>query len=510
MNKFIIISLEERIVLDAAAVAVAAGHVIYVNNAAPSAGADGQSWAHAFNSIQAALTEAASTPGADQIWVAKGTYTPTSGTDRSVSFNLPDNVALYGGFAGTETMLNQRNPSLNQTILSGDIGILNNNSDNSYTIVTLGNNGSVSATIDGFTISGANNDNPLSNGGGGISETNGSTLTVANDLFTNDRVADLGVARLTYARLGGGIYVADSVLNVSNSVFTNNFAKNGGAIGAISINGDFTVNVSGSTFTGNTNPLTTGSGGAISAGGTNVIDGNNLHPIAGHLNIDSSLFSNNSSRTGGGTFSFDILSETSTNTTYDHNQSIGFAGGAAHPEGNQSVTYLNDTFTNNFATLAGGAISDAFNANVLVRNSTFSNNSTQFAGGALDLEPGDGNVVVSFNTFSNNHATDPSAQGGVLYTFQDSNVTVFKNLFLDNSAGGQGGALFDQGSINYTVSQNTFSGNTVSSGPGNGPAIYLFGDETTVNSKAISRTDAILKSINTLNDGLVDDDIFLG
>src|SRR4051794_18860123 len=59
----------------------------------------GMSWANAQN-LQAALS--AARPGA-RLWVKAGTYTPTSGTDRGISFVLKTGVAVYGGFAGTET-----------------------------------------------------------------------------------------------------------------------------------------------------------------------------------------------------------------------------------------------------------------------------------------------------------------------------------------------------------------------------------------------------------------------
>src|SRR5258706_12512432 len=56
----------------------------------------------------------------EQVWVQMGTYTPAA-SDRTVSFILKSGVAIYGGFAGTETLLNQRNPTVNVTILSGDL-----------------------------------------------------------------------------------------------------------------------------------------------------------------------------------------------------------------------------------------------------------------------------------------------------------------------------------------------------------------------------------------------------
>ena len=60
---------------------------------------DGSSWENAFTDLQSALGSS----DCPEIWVATGTYKPTSGTDRTASFVLKNGVAIYGGFAGTET-----------------------------------------------------------------------------------------------------------------------------------------------------------------------------------------------------------------------------------------------------------------------------------------------------------------------------------------------------------------------------------------------------------------------
>src|SRR5436190_301007 len=81
---------------------------------------DGSSWTNAYTDLQSALSVASS---GDEIWVAAGTYEPTTGTDRIISFTLKNGVAVYGGFEGAETLLTQRNPATNVTTLSGNIGI---------------------------------------------------------------------------------------------------------------------------------------------------------------------------------------------------------------------------------------------------------------------------------------------------------------------------------------------------------------------------------------------------
>ena len=77
---------------------------LYVNHAAQGSNS-GLTWTDAFTDLQTALMTARSC----QVWVAKGTYYPAAdATDRSQAFLLRLGVQVYGGFAGTETLLSQR------------------------------------------------------------------------------------------------------------------------------------------------------------------------------------------------------------------------------------------------------------------------------------------------------------------------------------------------------------------------------------------------------------------
>jgi hypothetical protein len=124
--------------------------VIYVDNMAKGGSNTGMSWANAYLDLQDALERAASGYGS-QIWVAAGAYKPDS-EDVFAMFQLLDGVAIYGGFAATETSLNQRNWLTNETILTGDLdndGQIN--ASNALYVVTAADVNET-AIIDGFTI----------------------------------------------------------------------------------------------------------------------------------------------------------------------------------------------------------------------------------------------------------------------------------------------------------------------------------------------------------------------
>ncbi len=123
--------------------------IIYVDRGATGSNT-GMSWKNAYLDLQSALARAG-WGGGKEIWVAKGTYRPTANpADSSGTFELADGVEMYGGFAGTETALSQRNWITNKTVLTGDIDNDGENNDVWYVVTASDIN--ETAIIDGFII----------------------------------------------------------------------------------------------------------------------------------------------------------------------------------------------------------------------------------------------------------------------------------------------------------------------------------------------------------------------
>ena len=185
---------------------------------------NGSSWTNAYpaGSLQQAIDQAAT-----EVWVAAGVYRTTSGTDRTSSFHMRNSITIYGSFAGTETQLSQRNLSNGlTTTLTAEIGTAGI-SDNSYhTIHNTGLNNS--AIIDGFIITGANDDRPAMDtqglGGGIYNNGNGGVCspTIRNCVIINNR-AVFGAGIFNSGYLGG---VASPV--ITNCVIAFNLATTGG------------------------------------------------------------------------------------------------------------------------------------------------------------------------------------------------------------------------------------------------------------------------------------------
>jgi hypothetical protein len=208
---------------------LAAGEIIYVDAANAAVDPDGGSWATAYASLQNAIASVNSSP--TQIWVREGVYHPDEGAqispgDRTVAFDLPDGVAIYGGFAGTESYeeFDRRDPRQYVTILSGDLNdddATAGNGENSYHVVTSLNN-PVDTILDGFVISGGNADNAAD-----VNQRRGGGLWLSG---SSVRIVDCVVRGSTATSDGGGVYVASGSAAFSKCVFSTNAASQGGAV----------------------------------------------------------------------------------------------------------------------------------------------------------------------------------------------------------------------------------------------------------------------------------------
>src|SRR5699024_10191018 len=202
-------------------------NILYVNQNVVGGNGSGDSWANALPELVDAL-QWAKTNNTDplQIWVAKGIYLPTADSDRTKSFELVNNVAVYGGFAGIESDLEDRDWEANETILSGDLNgddgtDFANNGENSHHVIFNNNNGlNATALLDGFIIRGGNatpNIYPNNNGGGMFNDH--SSPAIINCIFIGNR-----------AVYGGGMNNHSSSPVLTNVTLSGNHADFGGGM----------------------------------------------------------------------------------------------------------------------------------------------------------------------------------------------------------------------------------------------------------------------------------------
>ncbi|MCP3875930.1 MAG: hypothetical protein GY699_22605 [Desulfobacteraceae bacterium] len=252
--------------------------IIFVDKNA-SGSQTGLTWASAFKKFQDGLDD--SNP-ADKIYVAKGTYLPTTmhggNNPENLTFQMKNEVEIYGGFDPGAGIVNfeDRDPDINETVLNGDIGYPDWDGDNVYHVFYHPSSLDLddTAVLDGFTISNGfarstenkgggmyNNEasptirnctfkNNKASFGAGMSNNFYSSPVVSHTKFVNntatsnaggmfnfaesnprvDACAFIGnQATNTYSD-GGGMRNFDSVPVVTNSLFLYNKAGNGGGV----------------------------------------------------------------------------------------------------------------------------------------------------------------------------------------------------------------------------------------------------------------------------------------
>ena len=471
----------------------AAGPVCYVNASATGA-ATGASWADAYTTVQDALADTNCT----EIWVAKGVYYPDEGSgqtndDRTSTFRLKNGVALYGGFAGTETARDQRAPAANVTVLSGDIdhetnpdttdanGVVtdtaNINGNNAYSVVS-GINTDNTAVLDGFTVTAGQANGSYSaikRGGGMENEGGSSSLTgvtfsgnLASDVgggMYNDNSSNPTLNNVTFssnsANDGGGMYNdGGSHPTLNNVTFSNNSASNDG--GGMYTNGSATLN-----------DVTFSNNSANDGGGMYNSSNPTLHNVT---------FSNNSASNNGGGMYNDHTGPTLNNVTFSSNSASNNGGGIYNDTGSPRLTdvvfsynsasdgggmysqqgypILTDTtFSHNSASDSGGGMFNRQSSPHLT-DSTFSDNSAGYGGG---MSNEDSNPELTDVTFSSNSAD----YGGGMENHLNSTPSLTNVTFSNNLANSDGGGMENDNSSPHLVNV-TFSGNSASGDGGGG------------------------------------------
>ena len=328
----------------------------------PGGSGDCSSWPNACD-LQTAL----SSPGGNkEIWVAAGTYTPTVPAGRVATFQLADGVALYGGFAGTETQRSQRDWTAHLTVLSGDLdgndttdihGVVTSTAHivgaNALHVVT-GSGVTRTAVLDGFVVTAGKADQPpYDQSGGGIVDAAGSP-TIRNATFIGN-----------WAASGGGMLNdGDSAPLLSNVTFSaNDVPQSGGAITNLGASPTL-IDV---TFHRNS---AGGYGGAMESETTSS------RPLL--VNV---VFSENSGHEGGGMSNLGAV-PTLVNVTFRGNSATAEGGGLdTMCESGDTQALVNVTFTGNSAN-DGGGLSTSGSCVKLV-NVTFSGNAASNHGGGI-------------------------------------------------------------------------------------------------------------------------------
>ena len=418
------------------AVALAQGQTIWhVNLSAdpcdpPSA--CGTIWQQAFVDLQDALNAARPNQSpSDQIWVAAGTYYP--GASQTDTFQLKSGVEVYGGFNGTETNLEQRDPETNVTILSGEIGVTGY-ADNCLTVVTGPTAfGHELASLDGFTVvAAARHAIHLSN----------SSPTLENLQIIDNRALD--GAGLDWS--GAGLFLeGDSAPQVTQCIFSGNQAMSGSG-GGVYCGAGSEPRFDYCRFVGNS----AGDGGGLynaSAAKPNVeprlqscvFDGNSASASGGGLfNLDESLmvvrdsvFINNSATSGAGAATgLGIF----TACVFSRNQASAQGGGIwtveFDPATQGPAVLSNCRIAGNESTQIGGGVQAARDVDLI--NCLVAGNLSGSGGGMASVSESHPNIYDS--TFRANKAVSYNSGGGYLVKGQ---ATIVNSIFWENRAAGQ-------------------------------------------------------------------------
>ncbi|MBN2789757.1 MAG: hypothetical protein JXR69_06180 [Candidatus Delongbacteria bacterium] len=326
----------------------------------------GRSWASAFASYQKAYDSARS---GEQVWIAEGTYKPTFDFELDLGekgkhFKLKNGVKFYGGFSGTETSILERNYNIYKTILSGDIGIANDSTDNVYHVFyhPAGTDLDSTAVIDGFVITKGAASAPEGDyrfGAGIFNWTSSPTIincdfienysngylggggAMYNNVQSNPKITNCYFFRNFAAHDGAGIFNIGSSPILTNCTFAENYCEFGTVFNNNNSNGTYT------NCLWENNTVTAGGGGVMNWNSSATIDrckiinnqalgscgggiwnqGASSSPVITNTLVADNYLTSELYGWGGGIYNYDQCSPTITNCTIVNNYSNNLGGG---------------------------------------------------------------------------------------------------------------------------------------------------------------------------------------
>ena len=480
--------------------------VVYVAKTGNDAN-DGLSWAAAKLTVTAGLNTAVA---GDEVWTAAGTY--------AERITLKAGAGLYGGFAGSEDSLVQRDWKGNVTILDGGAA---------GSVVTSPSGATTDTRIDGFTIR-----NGSATKGGGVSCTNASP-TIANNTIADNRGPGIfcfasaapAIDNNTITRNNGnpvgGICCDSSSPAITNNTITNN--TNGGiycfkssprvATNVISDNTGaglccYTTSspvIDSNTISRNTSTV---AGGIYSNASSPTVTDNTITQNTGHgisctgssATITHNTITDNASGTG-------INCQSSTIATIADNTIRGHTvGGIVCSKSSGSIT--SNMITHNTSTMGGGIYcstsSFAITNNIITGNAA--NGTASYNGGGgiccVSCSPSIENNVIMNNTAA---CSGLYSGGGGIYCTKSASPTIVHNRIVANIAtdydeeGGGGGIRCDSSSSpsivdNEIAGNSSASKNVYGSKVGYGGGIYCDSSSPTI-------TNNVIKSNNSVSGG---------
>lgn len=459
----------------------------YVNDSAIGLN-NGTSWTDAFNDLQDAIAAASA---GNQIWVATGEYTPVprangpyneDSSEREISFQINEGVAIYGGFAGNEQTFEERADLFDQTILTGDLNgddeitwdpphlcEFDNYDDNSYHVVNATNVDN--AFLDGFNIThgcaGGDGSWELKARGAGI-YVFGSNMTIRNCTIMYNKAS---VSAPSDA-IGAGIYSNDNNLTIRSCIIIRNQNQEDKK-GAIYLDsGD--IEIKRSTISEN--------------------DGNGIYYVPRtsefeNITISDCVISDNNrdgitfygiyeckNRPGGG---YPLHLMNITNSTVSDNRGTGIIVTPESSFGNPwavniSCCTISGNGDEDSGTLVGGGIRFATGSYeivtvAMISNSIITNNIAPHGGG---IYSNGANLMIKNCMITNNTAKEGSSgsggQGGGIHGYC-TNMIIKNSMIINNMArstidfDGQGGGIYLAGTenlYNYEIDGCTIANNT--------------------------------------------------